>query len=112
MGYMRDYDESDCTWHLHLTFDDGVEECVSEIYFRDHGDTVLEAEESAAEADGRVIVKHAFKRCATDLHKDGFGSGKTGKGKTGPAKPAAHGFGSGKTGKGKTGPAKPAALKP
>jgi len=69
-----EYDESDCTWHLHLTFDDGEQRCVTEIYFRDYGDTVLESEKDAAAAEGRTIVKHAFKRCATDLHKDGFAS--------------------------------------
>jgi hypothetical protein len=73
MSY-REYDEGDCTWHLHLTFDDGVEECVEEIYFRGYGDIVLESEEEQAARDGRVIVKHAFKRCNTDSHKDGFGS--------------------------------------
>ena len=64
----RELDASDCVWHLHLVYDDGREECETEIYNRAYAEIALQADEEQAVRDGRRIVKHSLKRCATDRH--------------------------------------------
>jgi hypothetical protein len=64
----HELDASDCVWHLHLVYDDGSEACQTEIYSRAYAEIALESDEAQAARDGRRIVKHSLKRCATDLH--------------------------------------------
>jgi len=55
----------DCVWHLHLKYADGGSDCKTYIGHNER-EVALEAEEDAADREGRKIVSHKFIACVQD----------------------------------------------